>query len=40
MERNNKVFLINIFLAIFFLEGLYSFDKLIGGTATNGKHRE
>ena len=37
MNRSNKVLLINIFLAIFFLSGLYVFDKLIGGNATNGK---
>ena len=37
MKRSNKLFLINIFLAIFFLLGLFFFDKLIGGNATNGK---
>lgn len=37
MKRSNKVFLINIFLAIILLLGLYFFDKIIGGNATNGK---
>lgn len=37
MKRSNKVFLINIFLAIIFLLVLFFFDKLIGGNATNGK---
>ena len=37
MKRSNKLFLINIFLAIFFLLCLFFFDKLIGGNATNGK---
>jgi len=37
MKRSNKIFLINIFLAIIFLLVLFFFDKLIGGNATNGK---
>ena len=37
MKKSNKVFLMNIFLTIFFLIGLYFFDKIIGGNATNGK---
>jgi len=37
MKRSNKVFLMNIFLTIIFLIGLYFFDKIIGGNATNGK---
>ena len=37
MKISNKVFLITVFLTILLLVGLYFFDKLIGGNATNGK---
>jgi len=37
MKRSNKVFLMNIFLTMILLIGLYFFDKIIGGNATNGK---
>lgn len=37
MKRSNKAFLLNIFFAIILLVGLFFFDRLIGGNATNGK---
>ena len=37
MRKSNKLFLLNIFLSVIFLFGLYFFDKIIGGNATNGK---